>query len=257
MVKLSYGENGRGAWSVTGVGGTLQLDRLKNVTKPGPYYMAPVNSTYMIGLQVSKDIAAGKIITIDNYAVYLGVKEIQKRLNQVLGANLTVDGIIGPRTDSWIKGLQYHLGVVQDGMLGPATASALFVPIVQSEAKKLGVDWKVPAGILKKECSFDPAAVGYEDPNDNGMGQINRIAHPEYTVEQCFDSIITIRYAINRYTKALKDWGNVRDAVASYNLGYAGTREWISKGRPDIWTPSWDNKPRNTKKYIDDIVYAF
>lgn len=257
MVNISYPENGRGAWSPTGVGGTLQLDRVKKVTKPGPYYMAPVNSTYMIGLQTSKDIAAGKTISIDNYAVYLGVKEIQKRLNQVLGATLAVDGIIGPKTDSWIRGLQYRLGVTQDGMLGPATAAALFVPIVQVEAKKLGVDWKIPAGILKKECSFDPAAVGYYDPNDNGMGQINRIAHPEYSIEQCFDSIVTIDYAINRFKKARRDWGNDRDAVASYNLGYAGTREWINKGRPAIWTPSWDNKPRDTKKYIDDIVYAF
>lgn len=258
MVNVTYQEHGRGAWNVQGIGGTLQLDRTRNVTKPGPYYMAPVNSTYMIGLQTSKNVAAGREVFINDYAVYLGVKELQKRLNSVLGANLVVDGIIGPRTDSYIRGMQHRLGVAEDGMLGPATAEALFLPAVKAEAKKLAVDWTIPAGLIKKECSFDPSAVGYYDTRDLGFGQINQKAHPEYGIEKCFDHVFAIDYVINRFKKALADFGgNTRDAIASYNLGYGGTREWISKGRPAVWTPSWDSVPRDTKKYIDDILNAF
>jgi hypothetical protein len=153
--------------------------------------------------------------------------------------------------------LQKNLGVVADGMIGPSTAAAVFVPIVQAEAKKLNVDWKAPAGLLKKECGFDPGAVGYTDTYDTGMGQINRKSHPEYTIEQCFDHVFAIDYVLKRYKKALLDFGNERDAVASYNLGYGGTREWIAKGRPAIWTPSWDSKPRNTKEYIDQVLNAY
>lgn len=256
MVNIYYEEHGRGAWSKEG--GLLQLDRTNNITKPGPYYMAPVNSTYMIGKATAALIAQNKPVAINFYATFLAVKQLQKRLNAILpGTDLVIDGILGPKTDASIKALQKKLGVVADGMIGPNTSAAVFVPIVQEQAAKLAVGWENPAGIIKKECGFDMGAVGYVDTHDLGVGQINMISHPEITPEQAFDHVFAIDYVIKRYKKALIDFGNERDAIASYNLGYGGTREWIKAGRPAIWTPSWDIKPRNTKEYIDQIVNAY
>ena len=258
MVNITYGDHGRGAWNNAGVGGTRKLDRILNKTVKGPYYMAPVNSDYMIGLDTSRKVAAGDAVTIDEYAVWLGVKAIQTRLNVVLSRSLVVDGIIGPKTDVVIKELQGKLGVTQDGMIGPNTSSALFLGEAKTAAARWNVDWTVVAGIVKSESSWDAGAVGYIDVHDFGLGQVNHTSHPEYSVEQLFDYKFALDYSAKRYQDALAYFnGAVRDAIASYNLGYAGTLEWIRKGRPDVWTPSWDTVPRDTKKYIDDILAAY
>jgi soluble lytic murein transglycosylase-like protein len=235
MVKVTYETNGRGAW--TKAGGLLQLDRKAEPDKtvPGPYYMANVNDPYMIGVSTFRKLQANQPVTINEYAVFLAVKEIQKRLNAILGANLAVDG-----------------------MLGPKTAAALFMDIVKKEAGNAGVDWSVVAGLIKQESQFDPGAVGFIDTHDFGLGQINHTSHPELTIEQCFDHVFAIDYMVDRFKSALVYFsGNLRDAVASYNLGYGGTKEWIRNGRPDVWTPSWDTIPRDTKTYIDNILNAF
>ena len=258
MVNLVFSEHGRGSWNNAGTGGTLKLDRTLNKTVAGPYYMAPVNSTYMIGLDTSKKVAAGETVNIDNYAVFLGVKAIQYRLNVVLNKTLVVDGIIGPKTDAVIKELQRSLGVVDDGMIGPKTNGALFLGEAKTASARYGQDWTVVAGIIKSESNWDTGAVGYIDNRDFGLGQVNWVAHPEFTPEQLFDYRFALDYSAKRYRDALSYFkGNIRDAIASYNLGYGGTREWISLGRPDVWTPSWDSVPRDTRAYIDGILAAY
>jgi peptidoglycan hydrolase-like protein with peptidoglycan-binding domain len=220
--------------------------------------MANVNDPYMIGVSTFRKLQANQPVTINEYAVFLAVKEIQKRLNAILGANLAVDGMLGPKTDAVIKQLQVKLGVIADGMIGPKTAAALFMDIVKKEAGNAGVDWSVVAGLIKQESQFDPGAVGFIDTHDFGLGQINHTSHPELTIEQCFDHVFAIDYMVDRFKSALVYFsGNLRDAVASYNLGYGGTKEWIRNGRPDVWTPSWDTIPRDTKTYIDNILNAF
>jgi hypothetical protein len=255
MVNVTYETNGRGAWTKTG--GLLQLDRKANKTVPGPYYMANINDPYMIGVKVHLAIKNNQPVSINDYAVYLGVKALQRRLNITLGTNLAVDGMLGPKTDAVIKQLQTKLGVVADGMIGPKTATELFLPVIKEESKQYGVDWSIVAGLIKQESQFDPGAVGYQDTRDMGLGQINLKAHPEFTIEEAFTPALAVDYIADRFRKALTYFGNVRDAIASYNLGYGGAAEWIRKGRPDIWTPSWDTVPRNTKEYIDNILGAF
>jgi soluble lytic murein transglycosylase-like protein len=220
--------------------------------------MANINDPYMIGVKVHIALANKQQVTINDYAVYLGVKAIQRRLNITLGTDLAVDGMLGPKTDAVIKQLQTKLGVVADGMIGPNTATALFLPVIKEEAKNYGVDWSIVAGLIKQESQFDPGAVGYQDTHDMGLGQINLTSHPDVSVEQAFTPAFAVDYVADRFRGALVYWkGNVRDAIASYNLGNGGTNEWIKKGRPDIWTPSWDSVPRNTKEYIDNILNAF
>lgn len=53
------------------------------------------------------------------------IKQLQQELNQVLGLNLTVDGIIGPNTKAAIKQFQQKVGLTPDGIYGPQTADAL------------------------------------------------------------------------------------------------------------------------------------
>lgn len=256
MANIKYEANGRGSW--TNIGGLLQLDRKLNKTKPGPYYMANINDPYMIGVKVHIALANNQQVTINDYAVYLGVKAIQRRLNITLGTNLAVDGMLGPKTDAVIKQLQTKLGVVADGMIGPNTATQLFLPVIKEEAKNYGVDWSIIAGLIKQESQFDPGAVGYQDTTDMGLGQINLRSHPSISPEEAFTPAFAVDYVADRFRGSLVYWkGNVRDAIASYNLGNGGTAEWIKKGRPDIWTPSWDTVPRNTKQYIDNILNAF
>ena len=47
---------------------------------------------------------------------------------------------------------------------------------------------------------------------------------------------------------------NAELAVASYNLGIGGAKTWDKLGRPNVWTPSYVTKPRDTRLYIDRIV---
>jgi len=53
------------------------------------------------------------------------IKQLQQELNQVLGTNLAVDGILGAATTAAIKQFQTKAGLTADGVYGPATADAL------------------------------------------------------------------------------------------------------------------------------------
>ena len=53
------------------------------------------------------------------------VRGIQISLNKLTGANLVVDGILGPATDAAIRDFQRKQGLVADGIVGPLTRAAL------------------------------------------------------------------------------------------------------------------------------------
>lgn len=53
------------------------------------------------------------------------VRWIQSSLNNILGLNSAVDGIIGPQTRSAIRSFQQKNGLVVDGIVGPKTEAAL------------------------------------------------------------------------------------------------------------------------------------
>ena len=50
---------------------------------------------------------------------------VQRTLNQVAGAGLAVDGIMGPRTSAAVVDFQRRHGLVADGIVGPLTTAAL------------------------------------------------------------------------------------------------------------------------------------
>lgn len=65
------------------------------------------------------------------------VKLLQHRLN-LLGWQLTEDGIWGVQTDSAVRGYQYRAGLTVDGIVGPKTQAALIKAAVLARAAELG-----------------------------------------------------------------------------------------------------------------------
>ena len=65
------------------------------------------------------------------------VKLLQRRLN-ILGAQLTVDGIWGVQTDSAVRGYQYRAGLTVDGIVGAKTKAALIRDAILARAAEMG-----------------------------------------------------------------------------------------------------------------------
>ena len=65
------------------------------------------------------------------------VKLLQHRLN-ILGWQLTEDGIWGVQTDSAVRGYQYRAGLTVDGVVGPKTQAALIRDAILARAAEMG-----------------------------------------------------------------------------------------------------------------------
>lgn len=234
---------GRGAWNLAGVGGTKKY---KDATKPGPYYY----------LGTGTDRPKGD----DNYfGVYRAVIAYQRALNRD-GAKLTVDGILGDKTSKALFDYQTkhpECGTPWGGV-GPDTSKSLLLPLAHS-AHAQHADTRIPfdvlTGVVKTESLWDAGAVGATDPNDLGLAQINGPAHPDLDKYERTLPVVAFDFILDYLTNALNQLdGNIRDAIASYNLGIGGARSWIRAGRPEFWSPTEGSTPRNVSKYIDNIL---
>ena len=65
------------------------------------------------------------------------VKLLQHRLN-ILGSQLTEDGIWGVQTDSAVRGYQYKAGLTVDGIVGAKTRAALIRDAILARAAEIG-----------------------------------------------------------------------------------------------------------------------
>ena len=65
------------------------------------------------------------------------VRLLQHRLN-ILGSQLTEDGIWGVQTDSAVRGYQYRAGLTVDGIVGPKTQASLIRDAILARAEELG-----------------------------------------------------------------------------------------------------------------------
>lgn len=243
---MSDPARGRGAWAVSGLGGTLNVDGRSK----GPYYCLAAAGVRKVG-----DIPAGS--DINSRAVRAGVLAIQNAL-QRRQVPVKVTGVFDAQTKSAVAAFQReHMPGESDwGGVGPETAEALFHHDVKVRAQAAGLsEWWAVCGIAYHESTYDPGAVGYLDPSDLGLFQINGPAHPDMTEQQRLQPIPSIIFAAEYLIGARGSLGgNLRDAVASYNLGVGGARTWIRAGRPDTWTPTGSTTPRDVTGYIDGIL---
>lgn len=225
--------NGRGAWAVSGKGGTLSADGKKK----GPYYRAPQGTSQMPGLTAALAVRSGGTCTIDDYAVHMAVKALQP----AFGA--TPDGILGPKTDSAIKSWQKKHGLVADGIIGPKTSRAIFEPLARETAKRVAAERGLSSSVLTEmvighighESAWDPGAVGYTTPDDLGLCQINGRWHPSEDMEERLTPKIAIDYASHLVANNLASLSGDEDAaIFAYNVGIYGARRWVALGRPAI-----------------------
>jgi hypothetical protein len=239
---------GRGAWNNSGVGGTKKFRSFE----PGPYYY--IGTGYRL---------ADKPRDANETAVWEAVKVYQRRLNQFMGTKLLVDGLYGDKTANVVSRYQELKAKTDDtvvvwGGIGPETSEMLLAPMVAHFSKtpySKQIHHYYVYGLIRKESNWDAGAVGRADERDVGMVQINAEAHPQWTTPQRIDPITCYKFVYDYWTESLAQLNNnLRDAVASYNLGVGGARKWIAAGRPDIWSPTPTSAPRNVKKYIDDIL---
>lgn len=238
--------NGRGAWNVSGLGGTKKY---KDATKPGPYYY--IGTGKSDGERDEND-----------YVVYRAVMAYQRALNRRLSAGLVIDGWFGEKTSEAVTNFQEKFSEKTGtpwGGIGPDTSKTLFEwdvnKIVLAERNSTKVTSAMVSGTIRHESNWDAGAVGFVDVRDVGLAQINAAAHPDLTLEQRLDPMVSFKFVVNYYDNALAQLnGNVRDSIASYNLGIGGARRWISQGRPDWYTPTGQTQPRNVKAYIDSIL---
>ena len=227
---------GRGAWAVNGSGGTLSVDG----KKPGPYYRAPApgSSTKMPGLTAALARRNDHSVSVNDYAVHMGVKALQRQI----GA--TQDGILGPKSEAAIKAWQKAHGLVADGVPGPKTFRAMLEPLAIAAAKKAAFDRRVDSNVLVEmvighighESAWDPGAVGYSTPDDLGLCQINGRWHPSESIEERLTPETALAYAagvvIAGNLIALE--GDEDAAIFAYNVGIYGARRWVQLGKPAI-----------------------
>lgn len=139
-----------------------------------------------------------------NYeAVHLGVKSIEKRLNDLGLADLVVDGTYGRKVKRGIKKFQAANGIYVSGEIGYSTGPMLW----HDHIKSVGESYTYPAeyiwGTMKQESGGDPGAVGYDTPGDRGLFQFNTLVH-EVTYEEAHDFEWATEAAFTRFQRAWK-----------------------------------------------------
>ena len=87
------------------------------------------------------------------------VKLLQHRLN-ILGWQLTEDGIWGVQTDSAVRGYQYRAGLTVDGIVGAKTRAALIRDAIPARAAEIGAymvkhKWHYKDKTYRAKSTFD------------------------------------------------------------------------------------------------------
>ncbi len=171
---------GRGAWTTTG-------------HRHGSRFYLYASGEKADGLTPDKDL---------NFeAVFWGVYALQHQILRYGATGFIPSGVFGPKTRDGLRVAQRALRVIDDGVLGPATAKALWRSTVAEMANRHEVPPEDLWGMISLESGFDPGAVGSVTP-DRGLCQINLVAHPAITVAQAFSPRFAINYTAERLRAA-------------------------------------------------------
>ena len=247
---------GRGAWFP--VGGTLKKDRVTGKTVPGPYYMRPTKGIPAPGAEAQAALDADKVPDLNEHAVWYGVLAVKTRLVELDYTGLTMDGVYGRGVKNAVTEFQSGRGLGADGVVGPATARALFESVVHEIGSQSAIGSRIGCGMVTNESAYDPGAVGKVDYHDHGLCQLNAESQ-HFTLDESF----TVRIAVERMYLLLDAhlayFRQAHDAIAAYNLGRTGAKLWISEGRPQMFIPASQRddpaaKPRDVLAYISRIT---
>ncbi len=153
------------------------------------------------------------ITAIKNELIYNGYGE---------GIDTTVTHF-GITVEQRLKQFQTAKGLKADGQAGQTTLTELFRKRVVATENKYDLSTGALGKKLRLESGYDPVAIGYVDPKDTGIAQINLGIHSSVTKEQAFDPAFAIDWA-GRYVRgqydAIADRANVMKAArAAYNVG--------------------------------------
>lgn len=148
------------------------------------------------------------------------------------GTNLVTDTpVFGDAAENRTIEFQKDHGLTGDGVIGPGTASELFRRRISAAEAKYGLPSGAIGKQIKLESNFDPVAIGYADPDDTGIAQINLRLHPDVTKDQAYDPAFAIDW-MGRYISAgqdviVKSANVMKAARAAYNIGNTYATQWL------------------------------
>jgi hypothetical protein len=161
----------------------------------------------------------------------------------------------GDAMDTQTKAFQKAYGFEDDGVIGPHTGRAL----AQHRKMDVGHEKKIPDDRLCKlislESANDPVAQGTVDQEDEGFAQINRVFHPNVTLQEAWSPVFAVEWAAEYLLSAfghLHDWDA---AVVSYNQGEGGAERWLVAGKPKYGAPYVDSNGVQRDHFTDCWKY--
>jgi peptidoglycan hydrolase-like protein with peptidoglycan-binding domain len=134
-----------------------------------------------------------------------------------------------------VKDFQLARGLKVDGECGQVTLRELFRDRIRLHESR----WDFPYGMLGRkialESAFDPAAVGFSDPDDKGLAQINTRFHG-VTEAKAFDPAFAIEWAADYIALQKREVERRADTLkagrAAYNVGNFYATGWMLAGFP-------------------------
>jgi hypothetical protein len=171
-----------------------------------------------------------------------GVVAIKREL---LARGFTADGfrtdspVLGDSADGVIREFQAAQSLVVDGVVGPNTTEHLFAQLISTRETNNEIPDRLAARLVKLESSEDPGAIGWSDPNDKGLCEINVVKRP-VTIPQAFDPRFAIMYLCGDLAGAFADLHDWEAALASWNVGEYWASHWLNAGKPS--SGAWDPK---------------
>lgn len=164
------------------------------------------------------------VTAIKQELLWLGVPGSEK-INQVTT-------IFGPAVHQCVKELQRANGLVDDGMVGRATANALFRDKIKSLQRKKGILNNWLRAQVHWESGDDPGAefINSDGSADRGLCQLNSTRKP-LTEEQAFDPTQALTFLADhiRFNAMTFDdcegTGRFKLAVAAWRTP-VGARQW-------------------------------
>lgn len=152
------------------------------------------------------------------------------------GKNLIMNPVFGEAATNRTKEFQESVGLTPDGTIGRITARELFRKRVQ----EIEQDYGLPHGTLGKkfllESAYDPVAIGFVDPDDTGIAQINLRIHTGVSLEQAFDPEFSFgwaaEYVKDNRDRIIREVNVLKAARAAYNIGVEYAKRWMLDGFP-------------------------